>query len=170
MPWNLPSALFTLTFYFTGNKLSPYLRKFLKESKASVFIVIFIIAAIIDIPLALLNGHVTLGSRHLSNGFIFYITGIVGTFGILSLSKLIHKCRFMKWVGKNSFYMMSTHIPFLSVYPILWSKIEKETGIALYDKQNAVECIIPFIVTVICCSAFTFVYVKIKNHILKGKK
>ena len=169
LPWNLPSALFALSFYFTGNKLFPYLKKFLDKSKPYIFALVFVLVAIIDIPLALHNGHVTLGSRELSNGFIFYITGIAGTLGIISLSKLIQKCRLLKWLGKNSLYMMSTHIPFLSAYSILESMVKKGTGEAPYNYENVLECLLPFIITVIVCSVFTFVYIKIKDYILTQK-
>lgn len=170
LPWNLPSALFALAFYCTGNKIFPYIKRFLLSSKSYIFVLVLVACMAVDIPLALYNGHVTLGSRQLSNGFVFYITGIAGTFGMLSFSKLISKFTPLRWCGKNSFYLMATHKPFLIAYPLLWSKVEKETGLPIYNKENAVECILPFIITVIACSVFTLAYVKLKNIILKKER
>jgi len=61
------------------------------------------------LPLAFLNGKVTLGSKILNNGFLLYLTGILGTLMVLFASIPLEQSRFLRFCGRNSFEIMASH-------------------------------------------------------------
>ncbi len=114
-------------------------------------------------PLALANGHVSMGSKILNNGFIFYITGVLGSTGILLLGHLLQNCSFLIYCGKNSFYIMSVHYVIKATY----LSFVDITGIGDYNEQILLQTIFPFILVLSLTLLFTLTYTKIKNTILQ---
>ena len=110
----------------------------------------------IGIPLALFNGKVSLGSKILNNGLLFYITGILGTVFILSLSILLDKIKALNYFGRVSFAVMGIHYLFRMVV----SKIYVILGIEAYDSTSLKECIIPFIAVTVMSAVFALIYDK----------
>lgn len=168
LPWSLDSALFALGFYAIGNLLFDrikFVRSELKSKKHSslIFSGIFVLCFMITIPFAVLNGHVTLGSKCLNNGFIFYLTGVIGTAGILAISIVLENNKALAFCGRNSFTIMAIHC---IIRNTLCSAIEI-LGIPMYDKTNLLQTIIPFIFVLSLSILFTLIYNKIKNFLLK---
>lgn len=88
LPWSLDSALFALGFYALGNLgWGPLQRAAgrIRESRNPALRAIApaALCAVLWLPLAFLNGKVTLGSKILNNGFLLYLTGILGTLMVL---------------------------------------------------------------------------------------
>lgn len=172
-PWSMDSALFALGFYAIGN-LTGKCRMDSNSSKWKnnrlLFLITTITSLAVLIPLALYNGPVSIGSKRLNNGFLFYMTGVLGTIGVINLSKLISRFRLLEYIGRKSFYIMAFHIPCMFPLPILWSKVEKETGLKYFNKDNAIECIFPFIYVIITCLVIVFISEKLKENFkrLKG--
>ncbi|MBQ8027059.1 MAG: hypothetical protein IJ261_02960, partial [Clostridia bacterium] len=161
LPWSLDSALFALGFYALGNIFSDQIKKLIVKIKSSQLKLPICIAAIIlclaaGIPLALLNGKVSLGSKILGNGFLFYLTGIIGTVFILSLSIIFEKSKLLKYCGKVSFYIMAIHY----LIRMILSKTYVILGIEAYNSTVLKECIIPIILITILSILSALVYDK----------
>lgn len=164
LPWSIDSALFALGFYALGNllshksKLCTYLFSDGKN-KSLIIICIVVICIAVGFPLALANGKVSLGSKILNNGFIFYATGIIGTLLVVSVSVLLKKSRFLTWCGQNSFYIMAVHY----VCRVLLRYVYKLFDVPLYDKTSLKETILPYIIVLTFSMLFAYGYGRFKN-------
>ena len=163
--WSLDSALFALSFYATGNILSPYLKRAIHTVKASrhrtwICIAAFVVCFVIWLPLTLRNGKISLGSKVLNNGFLLYLTGTVGTMGILAVSVLLEKCRFLKFLGTNTFCLMSVHY---MIRKFTIPKYYKMLGIKLYSRKVLSETILPFLIIFALSVVVTIAYRALMN-------
>ena len=166
LPWNFSSALFSLGFYAIGNHFARILLDPIPplngRSPILYRLLVFALCFAIEVPLALYNGHVTVGSRVLNNGFVFYATGILGSLGILSLAALLQKNRFFTFCGRTSFYIMATHKLFISILftimKILFSYPMKESHYIWG------ESLIVYVIVTALCVAFSYFYLKLKER------
>ncbi len=166
LPWSLDSALFTIGFYAIGNIFAQPVKNtivYIKSKKYKNLICIGIAAVClaIGIPLALYNGKISLGSKILNNGFLLYITGIIGSIFILSLSIILDKIKALNHFGRVSFSVMGIHYLFRMVV----SKIYVILGIEAYNSMSLKECIIPFVAVTVMSAVFAFIYDKTDKHI-----
>lgn len=163
LPWSIDSALFAIGFFAIGHLLFDYICKIVGKFRAShnknvIYITVFILAVSVLIPLALHNGKVSLGSKILNNGFLLYLTGVLGSVAVLSMSGLFEKNKFLMYCGRNSFQIMAVHYLIRDFVRLVYSFFD----IPLYDKTNFVETILP-VIAVTCLSLFfTVFYNKIK--------
>lgn len=160
MPWNFCSALFSLGFYALGNILKPLLNKYIFENDNKLLnIALVILFAGVCFPLALLNGEVSIGHRVLHNGILLYITGITGTFMVLSLSKLINRSKLLSFMGKNSFYFMAVHYIIMGLIITFSDLINKKISlIPQLSKNSLKDAIIIFVLDVIFSILFVLLY------------
>lgn len=169
LPWSLDSALFAICFYATGNIVSPYVFKTIKNikehpKKSTICLCIFLIAILIWTPLMIANGKITLGSKILNNGFLLYLTGVLGTMAVLSISILADKCRFLTFLGKNTFCIMSVHYVFRKfTLPKYYTWLD----IPLYDREVFTETIVPFLIVFVLSILSVLVYNKGRALITK---
>lgn len=172
LPWSMDSAMFAVGFFALGNlakDCAPKFATYVKSDRYGAIKCIGIILACIGllIPLALINGKVSLGSKILNNGFLLYATGIIGSLCVLSLGVLLEKVKILTYCGKNSFYIMSVH--YLAKDAI--RMFCKFADIPMYDKTNFAETIIPIIIVLCLSLSFVSIYNRIKSVILnKGIK
>ena len=169
-PWNLPTAFFAIGFYAIGHLTFGRVKEATQKIKSSKHGAIIAAACallcfLIIVPCDMLNGKVTMGSRVLNNGFIFYISGIVGTVGVLLLSTLLEKAKFLLFCGQNSFSIMATHHLIRHVYICFYSLL----GIKMYDQESIVETIIPVIVILALSLVCTLIYNKLSLFKKKAK-
>lgn len=92
-------SFFAIGFFAIGNLIFDYVCKIVEKFRASrnknvIYITVFILAVSVLIPLALYNGKVSLGSKILNNGFLLYLTGVLGVIGVVSLSGWFEKISF----------------------------------------------------------------------------
>ncbi len=168
LPWSIDSALFALGFYAIGNICAPQIFGAIQkvgasEDKKWIAVGAGVLSVTLMIPLALLNGKISLGSKILNNGFLLYATGVLGTIGILAVSVLLQKCKFLKFCGENSFYIMASHY-MVRVFLRLGLEV---LGLPLYDDKIFVQTILPFLVVLTVSVIFAAIYVKIKKRIVK---
>ena len=171
LPWSLDSALFALSFYAIGNLASPYLKKaiaYIKDNKYKILICIGITALCVAawLPLALMNGKISLGSKELNNGFLLYMTGILGTVGILAISILLEKVKFLNFLGTNTFCLMSVHY---MVRRFMIPKYYRMMGRPLYNDEVLSETIVPFIIVFVLSILLTLGYNAARKHLQKEK-
>ncbi len=169
LPWSLDSAFFALGFYAIGNLTFGYVKALLNVLTQKKMILIACIATVgcfaVTVLLAFTNGNVSLGSKNLNNGFIFYLTGIIGSMGILLLSSLLQNNRFLSYLGRNSFCIMAVHCLVKSIY----FNVLKIVGIPLYDNTNLVQTIFPFLLVMALSIVVTLVYNKLKGLFIPAK-
>lgn len=165
-PWSLDSALFAIGFYAIGNIFSQPVKNAIVRIKSNKYkhLICLAVAAVclaIGIPLALYNGKVSLGSKILNNGFLFYITGVIGTVFIISLSIIIDRIKMLNYFGRVSFSVMGIHYLFRMVV----SKLYVILGIEVYNSMSIQECIIPFIAITLMSAMFALTYDKTEKFI-----
>ena len=154
LPWTLDSALYALSFYAAGNMACPLVKRGVESIKNRKILCLdlILVSLVLWLPLALLNGKISLGSRVLENGILLFMTGVLGSAALLGLSLLVEKCSFLRFCGKNSFYIMATHYVVRKyalppVYDLL--------GVPLYDRKDAVQTVIPFLAVLVVSLAVT---------------
>lgn len=164
LPWSIDSALFALGFYALGNLMSGVFKAkiaALSDSKNKYLIcsVIVVLSLAVGIPLAMANGKVSLGSKILNNGFILYLTGIIGTLLVVGLAVLLNKSRFLIWCGQNSFYIMAIHY----LCRVSLRYVYKFFDVPIYDKTSLKETVLPFIIVFVISVLFAYCYGKLKS-------
>ena len=154
LPWTLDSALYALSFYAAGNMAGPLVKRGVESIKNRKILCLdlILVSLVLWLPLALLNGKISLGSRVLENGILLFMTGVLGSVALLGLSLLVEKCPFLRFCGRNSFYIMATHYVVRKyalppVYDLL--------SVPLYDRKDAVQTVIPFLAVLVVSLAVT---------------
>lgn len=170
LPWSIDSALFALGFYSLGNLMSDVFKfgiTALSDSKNKYLIcsTIVVLSLAVGIPLAMANGKVSLGSKILNNGFILYLTGIIGTLSVIGLSVLLNRSRFLVWCGQNSFYIMAVHY----LCRVSLRYVYKFFDVPIYDKTSLKETILPFIIVFTISILFAYCYGKLKSFCVNNR-
>lgn len=127
LPWSIESAFAAIIFYCAGNMLTKTwtLKEIEKKIVAKKWwaILTIVILTLVLINTAHWNRHISLGSDLLGrNPLVFYFNAIIGITSIFLFSVLVCsiKCENKPWkkimdfhlfFGKNSFYIMATHVP-----------------------------------------------------------
>lgn len=170
LPWSIDSALFALGFYTIGNLFSDQLKKvgsWLGGHKYSIAIGLAFCAVAMTFTafLGLKNGHVSMGSKLLNNGFIFYATGIMGALSVFALAVLLRNSRFLAYCGRNSFCIMAVHVTIKKTYLAAADYVK----VIAYDSEILVQTILPFGVVLGLSLVFTILYNKVKELILRRR-
>ena len=164
LPWNLDSALFVLGFYAFGHLLSPKIKHIIfsiKEhpKKAMLCILTVLCCVAIYLPMAYMNGKVSIGSKNLNNGFVLYFTGIVGFVAVLAMSILMENNRFLLFCGRNSLFIMSVH----TLIRRTLQRVISIMGFQGYDPKNFLDTIIPFITVLTLSILLTTAYNRLRK-------
>ena len=165
VPWNFSGACFALGFYAIGNMILQnhysLLNGWYKRTNQYSKVIVSLLMVMLLCFLAELNGHVSIGSRLFQNGFLFYLTGIIGTALIFMLALTINKRKLLRFWGENSFLIMATHIVF---YNILSGVFQALGGESLADnKTSLIHSIVSIAIVMATCSAFSIMYNKAKK-------
>lgn len=166
IPWSLDSALFAIGFYAIGNmsfhKVKGAISR-IENSKYRIAIAVggALLCALLLAPIAYINGKISLGSKVLNNGILLYLSGIIGTLGVLFISVLLIKNRFLRFCGQNTFCLMSTHHLIRTIFVGCLSWL----GLRIYDNTKIIETIIPFLLVLAVSLICTLIYNKVKQCI-----
>jgi len=79
-----------------------------------------------------MNGYISMGHNYLGNqAWLFFINAFIGSISIILLSLLLssllkrgwlqHFTRYVRWLGRNSFNAMATHLPIRSCLLVLFA-------------------------------------------------
>ena len=171
LPWSLDSALFCMGFFALGHLLGDTVKKgvsYIAENKYKVLICLGVLGVClaVQIPVAFWNGKVSIGSKNLGNGLLLYITGIFGTGGLLAISILLMKSRFLSYCGRNSLYILCIHWIILNAILVICLRVPA----LVYDKESILQTLIPFIIVMIGSLLFVAVYTKVKKIIFKNSR
>ncbi len=167
LPWSIDSAMFALGFFTIGNlsadRLNQMVRWILKQDYSYLIgSALAIVGLAVTMILAIPNGHVSLGSKILRNGYVFYITGIVGSLSVLVISALLQKNKFFTYCGRNSFCIMAVH----DVIRATYERISESVKFLAYDTTNFIQTILPFVIVLLLSLLVTIIYNKVKGAII----
>ena len=168
LPWNFSSACFALGFYAVGNLSHPAIVKLnssrctLKAILVKAFVALCCFAALI--PLAIKNQTVSIGSRYLGNGFIFYATGLLGSLGVFLVANLLQNLSLLRFWGKNSFYIMATHKPIQGLI-FAFSK-----HILSRNLDNSIFELVPSLVIIVLTLTVSTLFILLYKKLLKQIK
>ena len=103
--------------------------------------------------------------------FIFYITALLGTFAIYMISNKIN-LKALKWLGKNSLYIMMVHEPLKRGIIAIYAKVIKQNTELIRENfwHIIIISVITIIVSVICVKVILFSRNKIINQFRKRDK
>ena len=157
LPWTLDSALFALGFYAAGNMAFPAVKRGVERirdhrHRRILCMDLILIGVVLWLPLALLNGKISLGSRVLGNGILLFLTGVFGTVALFGLGILLEKCRFLRFCGRNSFYIMAVHF---MIRGYVVQKLYLLLEIPMYDRKDAAQTVVPFFLVLMISLALT---------------
>lgn len=127
LPWNIENAMSALVFYALGNIIMKHishqeLQQLVARRRIIVLSGIAVLTAVLVYSSGV-NGHISVGSNKLGeNAIVFYINAFIGIvttlcfciiLSLLNPSTKVGKAisAYIKWFGKNSFYVMATHVP-----------------------------------------------------------
>lgn len=179
LPWSIEGAMSSILFYAAGYGLikkfgHQQLIKYVINSK-SLYLGVGIVLTISLYFLSVQNSYVTIGSNKLGdNTWLFYLNGFIGIVAMLIFSILIAETKFksllalkvmdyVKWFGKNSFYVMATHFPIKEIFGRLVNSsfrcdVHKDLDYAL----------LVFVMTMIADSIVVWLICFVKNKFSKA--
>lgn len=184
MPWSWESAFASISFYCFGNMLT---KKFsLNEIKSYIieknilFIVLIIIITPILFFLSHWNGHISLGTGLMGkHPVVFYINALLGIVDVFIFAVLFCSINFRthamqlfnKWLlffGKNSFYVMATHIPVRAAVILITVKLLHSSNAVV--TREIIPCTLICVITCVICSVLAVFIQKLKNLQISNKR
>lgn len=178
MPWSAEGAFVGVAFYGVANLMVK--RISLAELEAKVLslkgyaIFAIIILTIILVPVSYWNGKMSIGSDLLGeSSLLFYFDAFVGIVTIVLFSILVCSIKtksvlfnklmdFHLWFGRNSFYIMATHVP---VKGVLIVAIASMLNCGKYYVENDYFLFaLVFTATCLISSLLSVLVVKMKKH------
>lgn len=138
LPWSFDSALVAIPFFAFGNLMvkrlshKTIMKTINNNILSSVMVTVFF--TVIFLVGVQLYDYISMGHNNLGHhAWKFYLNAFSGSISVilisLLLSSLLNQGRFQKpilyirWLGANSFYVMATHLPLLSILFIFLANI-----------------------------------------------
>ena len=169
LPWNTESALVAVLFYCIGNLMSKRFGLTGIENKVlekkGLFLALMLVLSLVLINTAHYNGHITLGSDSLGrNPVLFYMNALIGIFTVSVFSILICSIKrnnkliktimdYHLWFGRNSLYIMSTHVPVKGIIMVIIAKMIGKS--AAYVSNDWICMPVVFVLTCAICSVLS---------------
>lgn len=165
LPWSLDSALFSLGFYAVGNMIRTQrgkLTDILRQSKWRIPMLLLITLGcmLLVVPAAYANGKVSIGSKLLGNGFLFYFTGILGSIAVLSMGELLSRCPFLTYCGRNSFSVMAIHVVVITLLYTVMIALK----LPFFNSLSFGETLLPTLVVLAITLLLTEIYRRIRKQ------
>lgn len=178
LPWSTEGAFVGILFYGLGNLLVKNISLKELEDKVTNHLIFsistIVVLSVIVVFTAYWNGHVSIGSDLLGkSSLMFYANAIMGIITIVLFSIIISKINtnsklfntimdFHYWFGRNSFYIMSTHIPIKGILIVIMATLtHKSNSFIVNDYLYAA---IVFAATCALSSLASIIVIKIKKH------
>lgn len=181
LPWSIEGAMNAIFYYALGNILIKHVPHHKLVDKISSYKVLSIISIIVLTIILLYssihNGAISVGSNELGNNTVlYYINALIGITTTLAFCILLSQIRtktamgnsvlnYIRWFGRNSFYVMATHFPVKEAFIRL-------LGFVLHTNREAVVSnmkysLIVFILTLLVDSVVVLVVCKLKEKDLQ---
>ena len=172
LPWNFSSACFSIGFYAVGHlfvsKLTPFTFTNRPLSQKVCALVSAGVCFAVAIVAAHFNGRVTIGTRILGNGFLFYVSGIMGSLGVLFIGELIQNFSLVTFWGRSSFCIMATHLLLQRTILLSYKNFLHGNHKTTYYSWGKSTLI--FIVVMTISSVLAVLYTRMRQFIRKKKE
>lgn len=129
LPFCLDIVFLAIVFYYIGYELRKYIEtKFIKKfNKNNLFISIQLLICIaIIIGFSIFEDGANMNNLKIKYYSIFFLTAIIGSYAIYLIANAIARNRIksdvLKFIGKNSLYIMCVHEPIKRVVLVMMSK------------------------------------------------
>ena len=178
LPWSAEGAFVGVLFYGLANLLVKNISLKEIENKVTahpfVSITTIIVLSVVVVFTAYWNGHVSIGSDLLGkSSLMFYANAIMGIITIVLFSILVSKINtssrlfnkimdFHYWFGRNSFYIMSTHVPIKGILIVLMVMLTKKSSTFIVNDYFYAAVV--FAITCALSSLASIIVTKIKKH------
>ena len=166
LPWSIESAFAAIIFYCVGNVLTKYyslkqIEETIIEKKWLAIATILVLTPILVVS-SYWNGHISLGSDLLGRSpVLFYVNAFIGIITVFLFSVLIcgikWDCKLWKWImdfhlffGRNSFYIMATHVPLKGVIMVAVAALIHKS--VYFVGNDYICCAFVFAATCAICS------------------
>lgn len=183
LPWSFDSALVAIPFFAFGNLMVKRLshESIMKRVDNNIFssVLITVFFTVVFLIGVQLYDYISMGHNNLGHhAWKFYLNAFIGSISVilisLLLSSLLNQRRlqklilYIRWLGVNSFYVMATHLPLLSLLLIIFAKIFRaNTGRELC--ANVWFALLIYVVTLIVTSMVIQLINKGKAMLVKKK-
>lgn len=181
LPWSIEGAMNAISFYALGNILINHIAHQKLVDKISSYKV-FSIFTITILTIVLLfssihNGEISVGSNKLGNNTVlYYINALIGITTTIAFCVLLSQIRtkiamgtrimnYVKWFGRNSFYVMATHFPVKEAFIRLLSSVLHTNRVVVVSDMK--YSFIVFILTLLVDSVVVLVVCKLKEKDLQ---
>ena len=138
LPWSFDSALVAMPFFAFGNLIvkrlshETIMKTINNNNFSSVLVTVFL--SVVFLIGVQLYDYISLGHNNLGHhAWKFYLNAFTGSISVIMISLLLSSLLnqgwfqrpilFIRWLGANSFYVMATHLPLLSLLLIILAKI-----------------------------------------------
>ena len=178
LPWSIEGAFVGIVFYGVGNLLVKNIS--LKQidikvnSHKRISFISIVVISVIVVFTSYWNGHVSIGSDLLGKSVVlFFVNAFAGIISISLFSILVCSIdikfswynkimNFHYWFGRNSFYIMSTHVPIKGILIVMMASFIGKTS--MFVVNDYVCCAIIFTLTCIFSSLASILVVKKKEQ------
>lgn len=162
--WNIPTCFVSIGFYAIGHRI---LRPFYTKRRDLVlnrkkYFLISLFSFALMVPIALANGKISLGSNIVNCVPFLYLSGVLGTVSVLSLSQVVSS-GFVEFIGRNSFDFLGVHglVRYIFIYLML-----KMISVDFWCVCEDYLYTIPMFVAVFSVSYFVVI---INQYVKKGE-
>ena len=181
LPWSIDSALVAMSFFAFGNL---FVKRFshaqliqwvdnnvVKAGLVTTILTVFYLMAVQK------NGYISMGHNYLgSYTWLFFINAFMGSISIILLSLLLGSLlkhgglhpftRFVRWLGRNSFNAMATHLPVRSCLLVLFAMV-LHSGAGAYLCSSISIALVVYMATLLVTSLVILMINKGKQLVAK---
>lgn len=142
-PFQINSALMALPFYTIGYLLRDKLKNFeIRKNYNNIIMTVLCLG--VTIFFSRYNGNVNLGGCWYNDLFLYVLFSLTGTFGVIGLSSLLCKSKYLAFLGRESMLMFGLHTAVIYYFTYFLSN---RYGTPIINSVNLSDrdCIIGFI-------------------------
>ena len=183
LPWSFDSALVAIPFFAFGNLMVKWLshETIMKMVDSNIFstVLVTVFFTVLFLIGVQLYEYISMGHNNLGHhAWKFYLNAFSGSISVILISLLLSSLLsqswlqkpilYIRWLGVNSFYVMATHLPLLSLLLIIFAKIfQTDTGRELC--ANVWLALVIYLVTLIVTSIAIQLINKGKEMLVKER-
>lgn len=158
LPFCLDIVFTSIVFYYIGYALKGKLE--IKGKSLSKEIIIIIALIFVVIALSILENGANMMNLKYNYYLIFYVTACLGFYMVYMISNKIN-FNFLKWLGKNSLYIMAIHDPIKRVMIAIYARIIGQNSNQI--RKDVIQIVIISIIILV----MTSIIVKIINYLIE---
>lgn len=169
LPFCLDIVFTAIAFYYLGFLFKENIKnKFLIFLQKGVIYCILLIGIILIVSLlSTIEQGANMMNLKYKYYLIFYVTAILGFYMVYMISNKI-TINFLKWIGKNSLYIMCIHEPLKRIVIAIYSKIIGQNSELI--RGNCLHIIIISVLVLLFTSILITIIFYLKDKLIKSKR